>query len=364
MTTTVFYNQPIAHRFGTDLAGTIQSHQWSQLEVAVAWVRQSGIRYLNPSIANLLTAGGVARFTVGVDIENTSKEGLEGLLRLQSAGDSETYIYHNEANGIFHPKVYLLQNAQRSCLMVGSNNLTQAGLFVNTEAGLRIETANDDPTIIAAKNALASWRDLTTGFVKKLDDTLLKDLVTRGYVLSEASTRQRRASSESRSKARRASPAQALFRALGITVPPPPTAGTVAAPETGAVLLMRVRRASETQRRTQIQIPMEVVRDPFFSGIAHLTSAHDGRTHDLITASARGGPNTIKLEVPEINPFVDPVIRLERTASQVVYQAFDADSVLGFPIMEALTSGLSSEPPETYLTRPRDPGSATWWRFI
>jgi len=364
MSTAVFYNQPIAHRFGTELASTIESQEWDRLEVAVAWVRQSAMRHLNRSIASLLTAGGVARFTVGVDVENTSREGLEGLLGLQSVGDSETYIYHNEANGIFHPKVYFLQNAQRSCLMVGSNNLTQASLFVNTEAGLRIETANDDPVIIAARMALASWRDPTTGFVKRLDDTLLSDLVARGYVLSEASTRERRASSESSSRARRGSPGQALFRALGITVPPPPTTATVAPPGMGTVLLMRVRRASETERRTQIQIPIRAVETPFFSGISHLTSAHDGRTHAIITASARGARNTMKVEVPEIDPFVDPVIRLERTASEVVYQAFDAESVLGFPIMEALRRGLSFEPPQTFLTLPGEPSRATWWRFI
>jgi len=286
------------------------------------------------------------------------------LLELQDAGDSETYVYHNEANAIFHPKVYLLQNPQRSCLIVGSNNLTETGLFVNTEAGLRIEAANEDPLIVQAQTALAGLRDVTTGFAKKLDDTLLRDLLTLGYVLSEASIGRRRAKSESGSKAKRPDAGQALFRRLNITVPPPPLPTAAPAQVTGAVLLMRVRRASETTRRTQVQIPIRVLRTPFFEGISQLTSAHDGRAHAIITASARGGINTMKVELPEIDPFVDPVIRLERTPSGIVYQAFDAHSTLGFPIMEALRRGLQFDPPETCLTLPSELRRATWWRFI
>jgi len=43
-----------------------------------------------------------------VDIENTSIEGLEDLLGLETSGSIETYVHHKRGGRpIFHPKVYL-----------------------------------------------------------------------------------------------------------------------------------------------------------------------------------------------------------------------------------------------------------------
>jgi hypothetical protein len=131
----------------------------------------------------------------------------------------------------------------------------------------------------------------------------------------------------------------------------------------GTVLLMRVRRASETARRTQIQIPIRVVQTNFFQGINGLVSAHDGRSHVIVRATARGGLNTIKAEIPEIDPMTDPVLRLERTPTAVIYRAFDANSVLGTPIHQALLRGFAISPAATFKTV-ADQSKATWWRFI
>lgn len=125
MNNTLLYNQPIAHRFGKALMDIIDSGEWKRIEFAIAWVRQSGTKYLKPSLSKFLSDGGVSKFTVGIDIENTSKEGLEDLLELMDIGDSETFIYHNEAISTFHPKVYLLQSETRARLIVGSNNITE-----------------------------------------------------------------------------------------------------------------------------------------------------------------------------------------------------------------------------------------------
>ena len=126
---------------------------------------------------------------------------------------------------------------------------------------------------------------------------------------------------------------------------------------------MRVRRASETARRTQIQIPIRVVRTNFFTRITKLVSDHDNRSHVLVEASARGGLNTIKTEVPEIESMIDPVLRLERTANGIRYRAFDAGSVLGAPIRQALLNGFEMSP-RTSSSPIANLDKATWWRFI
>jgi HKD family nuclease len=359
----MFYNQPLAHRFGTALASDLENGKWNRIEIAVAWVRRSGTRHLERPFKTFLGRGGFAQVTVGVDIENTSAEGLKDLLALQGDGNIETHIHHNEAATTFHPKVYLLRNEADARLIVGSNNLTGAGLYVNTEAGLQIDAPVNDQLIQDARTALAAWRDTSTGLAKRLDSTLLDDLVRLGYVFTEHELRQRRRASGERSKAKRAPTTQAIFKAQRYAAPPVRRTNLIAAQVPGTVLLMRVRRASESARRTQIQIPIRVVRTNFFSGIDALVSAHDGRTHRLVQATARGGLNTVKTEMPEIEPMADPVLRLERTASAIIYQAFDANSVLGTPIRQALLHGFEMSPP-TSSSSIAALDKATWWRFI
>src|SRR6266496_1677732 len=171
--------------------------------MAVAWVRRSGTRHLEPSCRKFLRDGGVTQVTVGIDIENTSYEGLKDLLNWQSHGEIETYIYHNETDSTFHPKVYLLRNENAARVIVGSNNLTEAGLFVNTEAGLQIDAPVSDPLVADVRTALAAWRDASTGFARRLDSILLGDLLNLGYVFPESDLRQRREAIAPSSRQRR-----------------------------------------------------------------------------------------------------------------------------------------------------------------
>lgn len=106
------YIQPHAHRFGTTLQDLLVGDRWESFAVGVAWVRRSGTRHLFQALGSFLDRGGTTRFAVGVDIENTSREGLQDLLSLDSRGHSETFIYHNEAATTFHPKLYLFSNAK------------------------------------------------------------------------------------------------------------------------------------------------------------------------------------------------------------------------------------------------------------
>jgi len=345
----------------------IESGEWHVLEAAVAWVRRSGTQHVLPALTAFLSAGGAARFTVGVDIENTSREGLEDLLSLALAGMAETFVYHNEdAAATFHPKVYLFTTDNRARLIIGSNNLTQAGLFTNTEAGLLIDAGNDEQVILDARSALASWRDTTEGFAKRLDQVLLNDLVSEGYVLPERTLQQRRRQSRQAAHGGAAAARQRLFPRRAVTAPPPPPGPGTPPPaiSIGRVLLMRVRRASATARRTQIQIPIRLVRTGFFGQANEIRSAHNNQQHQIRPASARGSVNTLKVEVPEIDAMADPVMRLEQTPAGILYQAYDAGSPLGQPIMDALNAGLLMVPPATFLTLPGNPNRSTFFRFI
>jgi hypothetical protein len=301
-------------------------------------------------------------FCLGVDIENTSEEGLRELLSWETCGEAKTFIYHNEAEATFHPKLYLFRNNSRAKLIVGSNNITRGGLYVNTEAGLEIESPVTEQIVRDAQTAVDGFADTSNPLTRQLNARLLEELVSLEYVYPEAVLRARRRTVAAAARERRRTVRRRLFGSRRIAAPAVPVPFEERAAESGSVLLMRVRRASATARRTQIQIPIALVRTEFFEGISALTSAHDGREHQIIRASARGGLNTYKLEVPEIDPMPDPVLRLERVENQIFYQAYNVGSILGSPIMNALRAGVAGN--YTHLTKPSDPSSSTWWRFI
>jgi hypothetical protein len=352
----MFYNQPLAHRFGEELCRDLESGRWQRAEAAVAWVRRSGTRHVANAFAKFLRGGGIAQLIVGVDIENTSYEGLDDLLAWQADGAIETYIYHNEAEVVFHPKVYLLHDQVHARLTVGSNNLTEAGLFLNTEAGLQIDALLTDPVIMDARAALAAWRDPHGGFARLLDQPLLADLLTDGYIFREKDLRSRRRAAVSQSKKKRGRVRKPLFGFARVPRPPAPKAKVDRTAVAGAILLMRVRRS----RGTQVQIPFQLYDMPFFAGFAAIISAQDGHPRGLNPA---GGRNTLKVEMPETANMRDPVLRLVRTPAAILYEVFDGGSVLGKPIRQALLRGFSMNPPVTFQTI-SDRAHATWWRFV
>jgi hypothetical protein len=124
---------------------------------------------------------------------------------------------------------------------------------------------------------------------------------------------------------------------------------------------MRIRRA----RGTQVQIPIRIYRLPFFHGIREITSTHDHSLrgiHETRPERGAGAVNTLKVEIPETHDMIEPVMRLERTATGIEYTVYDARSAQGRVIMEALRHGLSDG--STLLTVPSDPDRSTWSRFI
>jgi hypothetical protein len=108
MARAAFYDQPARHRFGHILIEELKQPHWLVVDVAVAWVRYAGARRLRSALRKFLRRGGILRITAGIDIENTSREGLAELLELLRQGDAGVFVYHNEAQAAtFHPKVYL-----------------------------------------------------------------------------------------------------------------------------------------------------------------------------------------------------------------------------------------------------------------
>ncbi|GGA29012.1 MULTISPECIES: phospholipase D-like domain-containing protein [Salipiger] len=371
----MFYNQPLSIRFGTELLKHIDSKTgiepfWDSLDIAVAWVRATGMAYLSDALARFLGHGGQLCFIVGIDLQNTSKEGLQALLDLEAHGASETYVYHNEAGSVFHPKLYLFRNEEEARLIVGSNNLTAAGLYTNVEAGLQLDTKLTDNVIVDAVDALASWRDTSTDLAVRLDQPFLNLLYSEGYVKDEANTRPPKRSGTkpgggaaaklfgTRSYSAPAKPAVTTTGAATVasSTQPTSTAQPTAAAPMGTVVLMRLRKA----RGTQTQIPFRVA-GTFLKGVTNVVSAQSGVTHGINPAQAHGNPNTIKLEIPELRHHTDTYARFEKTSAGVVYEVHDIGTPKGNQIKAILDAGFSTGDTQTSIS---DASRATWWRYI
>lgn len=377
----MFYSQPLAIRFGTELLRHVDQVDgidpyWDTLDIAVAWVRASGMAHLSHRLANFLQHGGRLSVVVGIDLQNTTREGLQALLDLEQHGRCETFVYHNEAGSIFHPKLYLFRNEEEARLIVGSNNITESGLYVNVEAGLQVDTDVESTVIAQTLDALSSWKDTTSRLAVRLDNAFLARLVSDGYLPDEATARaqQRR---ERTARPRRETPALFASRRFAAPVraearPAAPAAqraprrsasapvAGLAVVATGTALLMRLRKASVTDRPTQTQIPFRVV-DTFFTGATEVRSAHSADAHGIIEASARGARNTIKLEIPEMRNFTQPVARFEKTSEGIVYEVYDVGSPQGNQILASLEEGRRDGTTQMTIS---DADRATWWRFI
>jgi HKD family nuclease len=125
---------------------------------------------------------------IGIDLGGTSREVLEELLRWKC----RAFIFHNAiARATFHPKVYLFERSSAATLFVGSNNLTDGGLYTNYEVATRFDFSfpADEPEYKNLLKPLSQFLNPEGAAVRLLDKGLIKQLITRGELLSEAEAR-------------------------------------------------------------------------------------------------------------------------------------------------------------------------------
>ena len=328
---------------------------------AVAWVRSGGVKALRSGIQALLAREGTAiEIVVGVDIANTSLEGLALLLELKDLPGGDRLrldVYHEEGpRSTFHPKVYIFDEAGgRSTVVVGSSNMTAAAMNQNVEANMVFRGPTTHALVVAADESFTRWQD-RKAYAKELTSALLEKLVAEGYVFTEARLRIRAAGMQPPKKR------TSLFKRR--PGPKKPPAGAGAPPPPGeldrAAVLVRVR----TARGTQTQLPFGLLEDPFFDGVTELI-APDGTPRGISEAHARGGVNTRKVEIPESKGIKEPILLLTKDpAGKVYYQCADAQEPFGASLKRVLQAGLVADPPQTVNTRPAEPERGTWYRVL
>ena len=178
-------------QFGEELHRLLSSDvHYTRIVFISAFVALRSILRLRQGLLNHKEHGTDVRFVVGIDLGGTSREVLEELLRW----DCSTFIFHNAVSrATFHPKVYLLEREADAILFIGSNNLTDGGLYTNYEVATRYDFSfpRDNQEYQDTLGALDRFMNPQGVTVKALDRALIDTLVARGELPTEVEARRR-----------------------------------------------------------------------------------------------------------------------------------------------------------------------------
>lgn len=127
---------------------------------------------------------------LGIADRGTSKEALEFLLE----NKIETYTFRSENTYIFHPKIFFFDGVVEKRMMVGSSNLTKAGLTINgnVEASILIDYSKSDTSGLKLQRQYFEYFEeilnKQNSLVELLTSELLLTFVEKGIVVEEFQT--------------------------------------------------------------------------------------------------------------------------------------------------------------------------------
>jgi len=141
-------HHPALIRGGVDpLLPHLLSHfAWAvKVDLAVAFILESGVRKIVGYLRDFLERGGHARILTGDYMDVTEPEALLHLLDLQEMAKERMDLRVFETAGqSFHPKAYVFQGKSGDGIAyVGSSNLSATALTQGVEWNLRVVTARD-----------------------------------------------------------------------------------------------------------------------------------------------------------------------------------------------------------------------------
>src|ERR1700692_2963 len=166
------------------LSELLVSDGLERFRVAIAYARWDGIALIAEALESFIDGGGEFQAIYGVANGVTTPDALLYSLYLQELFATHTYagaIEDEYANSIFHPKFFEFRFDDRTIILVGSANLTGAGLLRNTELVAELEFARGDPAEGAAEKA---WRAFKRAS-QKLTLGLVRDLKKRSDLADE-----------------------------------------------------------------------------------------------------------------------------------------------------------------------------------
>jgi len=155
-----------------------------RFRAAVAYARWGGVGLIAPNIEAVLKTGVEFQALYGVSNGVTTPDCLLYSLYLQELYSTHTFagaVEDQYANATFHPKLFEFRFADNIIALVGSANLTGAGLSRNTEANVEVECKRGS---LFEKEIEAAWDSMQAGS-KEITLSLIRNLKHSGNLGSE-----------------------------------------------------------------------------------------------------------------------------------------------------------------------------------
>jgi HKD family nuclease len=129
-----------AQAMGTRLRADVQEAR--RLSIAVAFAKESALAAVD--LEQWAGPNRNLRFVAGTDFTLTEL----GLLRkIEALPGASCRVFPTLPGTTFHPKLYVIDKADRRVAYVGSSNFTRGGLYANVEANVRIEGFPSEPEL-------------------------------------------------------------------------------------------------------------------------------------------------------------------------------------------------------------------------
>jgi len=156
-------------------------------QMAVAFVKSSGMELLEPLLNACLAEGGNIEFIVGLDFHTTDAESLQMMYELTTMHPSKFRFYcysdPTDAAATYHPKLYLFERNESVTGIIGSSNLTRGGLSENIEINAVLEFTSQDQEGEALKDIYARIKYQPTRFSPDIDYIqAYAEIIRRGAV--------------------------------------------------------------------------------------------------------------------------------------------------------------------------------------
>jgi HKD family nuclease len=153
-----------------------------------AFTKMSGINRIKEELLIAKKNYKSVRFYLGIVEYGTSKEALDFFIN----NDIETWIYCTDKAIMFHPKIFYFYGKHNSRFILGSSNLTSAGLFDNIEASTLFEFSHSDS---CGKKFIRQYQNYFSPIIEgedkytiRLTPEVLTDLIASGFVADESNT--------------------------------------------------------------------------------------------------------------------------------------------------------------------------------
>jgi hypothetical protein len=159
--------------FLTEIAG---DDTFTDVRIAVAWVKRSGFQRLRSCFEAIQARGGRIDLVFGIDEGGGTTQGLR--LALEIADSAR--VFHDPSGRTFHPKVYFASGVGHARLLVGSHNLTAGGTYFNYEAGVMLEldrADSNDETVVADVLGYFARIESDSAVCRTLDNALVDALL-------------------------------------------------------------------------------------------------------------------------------------------------------------------------------------------